>query len=61
MTMTEMLIKDAKAIGASAVTVRQAEWGGWYVAILGGRVSQIFGTQAEAQGAASEFIAKVAA
>jgi hypothetical protein len=61
MTMVELLIKDAKAIGASAVTVRQAEWGGWYVAILGGRVSQIFDTQDEAQCAASEFITKVAA
>lgn len=59
--MLERLISDARTIGAAAVAVVESEWGGWYVAILGGRVSQVFATQDEAQTAANGFIAQVVA
>lgn len=57
--MIDMLIKDAKQIGAAAVKVQHAEWGGYYVTILGGRVSEIFETESEAQVRANEYITRI--
>lgn len=58
-TMTELLIEDAKPYGAKAVAVKPAEWGGYYVTILGGRVSEIFETEAAAQACANEFVQQI--
>lgn len=59
MTYIDYLINDAKQIGAVAVKVQRAEWGGYYVTILGGRVSEIFETEALAKVKANEYIARI--
>lgn len=58
-TYIDRLIEDAKPIGAKAVAVKPAEWGGYYVTILGGRVSEIFETEAAAQACANEFVQQI--
>lgn len=60
MTMIEMLVKDIRDNDLkSAIVVRQGEWGGWYVSLLGQRVGTFHQTMGDAQEEAIQWCEKI--